>query len=156
MGQASMGLEGEPSTGMRISGGQQVPVPADRVDDKIRRQMNLPLEVPEEQMAGLPQLKPATKQPKKNTSSMYLNGLAKPRRRSVRISMSHQKDMGYAPPAKATVDAAFATKFPMLPAIPAAPPKMACVMLGMNSILMMNATKTIKQGMRLAIHISIE
>src|SRR6202012_6263628 len=39
---------------------------------------------------------------------------------------------------------------------PAAPPKMACVICGMNNILMMNATKTIKQGIKFAIHISIE
>lgn len=37
-----------------------------------------------------------------------------------------------------------------------APPKIACVMLGMKSILMMKAIKTIVHGMRLASHISIE
>jgi len=62
----------------------------------------------------------------------------------------------HAPPATLAMDATVPPTFTMLSAMPAAPPKMACVMLGMNSILMMNATKTIKQGMRLAIHISIE
>jgi hypothetical protein len=39
---------------------------------------------------------------------------------------------------------------------PAAPPKMAWVMLGIKSMLMMKTTKTIRHGMRFAIHISIE
>ena len=64
--------------------------------------------------------------------------------------------MVYIPPAIATVDAALAMNPPMFPAIPAAPPKMAWVMLGMKSILMMNATKTMRHGIRFAIHISIE
>jgi hypothetical protein len=55
MSQAAMGLESEPGTGMGIGCGQQASIPADRVDDKIRRQINLLLEVPE-QMAGWPRL----------------------------------------------------------------------------------------------------
>jgi hypothetical protein len=56
MGQAAMGLESEPSTGMEIGCGERAAIPADRVDDKIRRQMNLPLEVPEEQTTRWPHL----------------------------------------------------------------------------------------------------
>jgi hypothetical protein len=50
-----------------------------------------------------------------------------------------------APPALAT-----------LSAIPAVPPKIAWVMLGIKSKLMMKAMKTIVQGIRFANHISIE
>src|ERR1700735_593414 len=51
-----MGLESEPGADMGIGCGQWASIPADRMDDKIRRQMNLLLEVPEEQMAGWPRL----------------------------------------------------------------------------------------------------
>jgi hypothetical protein len=56
VGQAAMGLEGEPGVGMRIGCNRWTAIPTDRVDDKIRRQTNLLLEVPEEQMAGWPRI----------------------------------------------------------------------------------------------------
>jgi hypothetical protein len=49
-GQAAMGLKGQPCTGMEIGCGEWASIPTDRADEKIRRQMNLLLEVPEEQM----------------------------------------------------------------------------------------------------------
>ena len=48
-----MGLESEPSASMRIGRNQWAPIPTDSLDDKITSQMDLRLEHPEEQMAGL-------------------------------------------------------------------------------------------------------
>src|ERR1700736_6722604 len=72
MGQAAMGLESEPGTGMGIGCGQQASIPADRVDDKIRRQKNLLLEVPEEQIAGWPRLTRAARQRRANRKDLRL------------------------------------------------------------------------------------
>ena len=59
-------------------------------------------------------------------------------------------------PAIMAIEATAPPTLDTLSAIPAVPPKIAWVMLGMKSILMMKAMKTIVQGMRLASHISIE
>src|SRR5665213_70383 len=70
--------------------------------------------------------------------------------------INQEPEHGYAAPAMTAVETALVMAPPMLPAIPAAPPKIACVMLGIKSMLMMNAIKTIVHGMRFASHISIE
>ena len=54
------------------------------------------------------------------------------------------------------IEATAPPTFDTLSAKPAVPPNIACVMLGMKSMLMMKAMKTIVQGMRFASHISIE
>ena len=72
MGQAAMGLESEPSTGMEIGCGERASIPADGVDEKIRRQMNLPLEVPEEQTAGWPRLTQAARRGRANRTDLRL------------------------------------------------------------------------------------
>jgi hypothetical protein len=61
-----------------------------------------------------------------------------------------------APPAAIPIDDAVPMTFVTLSAIPAAPPKIACVMLGIKSMFTMKATNTMMQGMRFASHISIE
>jgi hypothetical protein len=68
---------------------------------------------------------------------------------------SGAKDRSQNPPA-IPIDVAVPMTFLMLSAIPAAPPKIACVMLGMKSMFTMKATNTMMQGMRFASHISIE
>ena len=64
---------------------------------------------------------------------------------------------GYPPqPAIMAMEATAPPTFETLSAKPAVPPKIVCVMLGIRSILMMKAMKTIVQGIRFASHISIE
>ena len=55
-----------------IGCGERASIPTDRVDDKIRRQMNLLLEVPEEQMAGWPRLTRATRRRRANRKDLRL------------------------------------------------------------------------------------
>jgi hypothetical protein len=89
------------------------------------------------------------------SSNTRRNGFDNPSRRrskklktNVHILLPHPAIMAMEATAPPTLDT--------LSAIPAVPPKIAWVMLGIKSKLMMKAMKTIVQGIRLASHISIE
>ena len=70
MGQAAMRLESEPGKAMGIACGQQASIPVDWVDDKIRRQMNPLLEVPEEHVPRPARLALAVRQREANRKGL--------------------------------------------------------------------------------------
>jgi hypothetical protein len=93
--------------------------------------------------------------PTMNTASTIRMGLDKPNRRSNR-KLTTKVHISRPHPAIMAIEAAAPPALATLSAIPAVPPKIAWVMLGIKSKLMMKAMKTIVHGIRLASHISIE
>jgi hypothetical protein len=80
----------------------------------------------------------------------------RPRNTKPAKSQKAEKEGPHTHPAIMATEATAPPTLETLSAMPAVPPKIACVMLGIKSRLMMKAMKTIVQGIRFASHISIE